>query len=280
MKKKLSLGTQTYIMGIINLTPDSFSGDGLVKGGDVVEQSVKQAEQMVADGAAILDLGAESSRPGAEPISIAEEIERLIPALKAIRNAEREVILSMDTYKSRVAECALQAGADWINDIWGLRFDPQMAEVIKKYNAQVVIMHNGRELVNIPKQSKTEKPKDVVRWVKDGLVNSLQIARQANIEDEDIILDVGIGFGKTVDENLELVNRLAEFKSMGFPILIGPSRKSFIGTTLNLPADQRLEGTAAATAISIVRGAEIIRVHDVREMTRVARMCDAILSHK
>jgi dihydropteroate synthase len=280
MKKKLSLGTQTYIMGIINLTPDSFSGDGLVKGGDVVEQSVKQAEQMVADGAAILDLGAESSRPGAEPISIAEEIERLIPALKAIRNAEREVILSVDTYKSRVAECALQAGADWINDIWGLRFDPQMAEVIKKYNAQVVIMHNGRELVNIPEQLKTEKPKDVVRWVKDGLVNSLQIARQANIEDEDIILDVGIGFGKTVDENLELVNRLAEFKSMGFPILIGPSRKSFIGTTLNLPADQRLEGTAAATAISIVRGAEIIRVHDVREMTRVARMCDAILSHK
>jgi dihydropteroate synthase len=280
MKKKLSLGTQTYIMGIINLTPDSFSGDGLVKGGDVVEQSVKQAEQMVADGAAILDLGAESSRPGAEPISIEEEIGRLIPALKAIRNAEREVILSVDTYKSRVAECALQAGADWINDIWGLRFDPQMAEVIKKYNAQVVIMHNGRELVNIPEQLKTEKPKDVVRWVKDGLVNSLQIARQANIEDEDIILDVGIGFGKTVDENLELVNRLAEFKSMGFPILIGPSRKSFIGTTLNLPADQRLEGTAAATAISIVRGAEIIRVHDVREMTRVARMCDAILSHK
>jgi dihydropteroate synthase len=279
MKKKLSLGTQTYIMGIINLTPDSFSGDGLVKGGDVVEQAVKQAEQMTAEGAAILDLGAESSRPGAEPISIEEEIERLIPALKAIRNAEKEVILSVDTYKSRVAECALQAGADWINDIWGLRFDPQMAEVIKKYNARVVIMHNGRELVNVPEQSKTEKPKDVVRWVKDGLVNSLQIARQANIEDEDIILDVGIGFGKTVDENLELVNRLVEFKSMGFPILVGPSRKSFIGATLNLPADQRLEGTAAATAISIVRGADIIRVHDVREMTRVARMCDAILSH-
>jgi dihydropteroate synthase len=280
MNNKISLGTQTFIMGIINLTPDSFSGDGLVKGEDVVEQAVKQAKQMTADGAVILDLGAESSRPGAEPVSIEEEIGRLIPALKAIRNAEREVILSVDTYKSQVAECALQAGADWINDIWGLRFDPLMAEVIKKYNARVVIMHNGRELVNVPEQSKTKKPRDVVQWVKDGMVNSLQIAHQVNIKDEDIILDVGIGFGKTVEENLELVNRLAEFKSMGFPILIGPSRKSFIGATLNLPADQRLEGTAAAAAISIARGADIIRVHDVREMTRVARMCDAILAHK
>jgi dihydropteroate synthase len=280
MKKELHWGTHTHVMGIINLTPDSFSGDGLVKDENVIENALKQVRQMVTDGAEMLDLGAESSRPGAALVTAAEEIERLMPVLKAIREAEKEIILSVDTYKSEVAEEALKAGADWINDIWGLRFDPKMAGVVQRYGAGVILMHNGRELGETSNERKETKPRDTVKWVKEGLNESLEIARQAGIKDENIVLDVGIGFGKSVEENLELVNRLDEFKTMGYPLLIGPSRKSFIGATLNLPVEQRLEGTAAAVAIGITRGADVIRVHDVCEMSRVARMCDAILARR
>jgi dihydropteroate synthase len=280
MKKHLVWGKHTFIMGILNLTPDSFSGDGLLAGKDAVQQALRQARQMAAEGAEILDLGAESSRPGAEPVSMELEMQRLMPALEVIREQEPDILLSVDTYKSEVASRALQAGADWINDIWGLRFDPQMAAVIAQNKAGVVLMHNGRALSGASETNPSNRPKDVVEWVREGLEESLNIARQAGIGKEDILLDVGIGFGKTLAENLELINRLNEFKSLGYPLLIGPSRKSFIGATLNLPADQRVEGTAAATAISITRGADIIRVHDVREMTRVARMCDALLATK
>lgn len=280
MKKELKWGTHTTIMGIINLTPDSFSGDGLGKDEFVIERALMQARQMISEGAEMLDLGAESSRPGAGLVTASEEIERLIPVLKAIREAEKEIILSVDTYKSEVAEKALKAGADWVNDIWGLRFDPEMAEVVQRYEAGVILMHNGRELGETSNERKEAKARDTVKWVMEGLKECIEIAKQAGIKDDDIILDVGIGFGKSVEENLELVNRLDEFTSLGYPLLIGPSRKSFIGATLDLPVEQRLEGTAAAVAISIARGADIIRVHDVREMSRVAKMCDAILAKR
>jgi dihydropteroate synthase len=280
MKKELNWGTRTHVMGIINLTPDSFSGDGLAKDDRVIENALKQAKQMISDEAEMLDLGAESSRPGAGLISATEEAKRLMPVLKAIREAEKEIILSVDTYKSEVAEKALMTGADWINDIWGLRFDPKMAEVVQRYGAGVILMHNGRELGDTSNKRRETKPRDTVKWVMEGLKESIKIAEQAGIKDENIILDAGIGFGKSVEENLELVNRLDEFKPLGYPILIGPSRKSFIGATLDLPVEQRLEGTAAAVAISIARGADIIRVHDVREMSRVAKMCDAILAKR
>jgi dihydropteroate synthase len=280
MKKTILWGSRTYIMGILNLTPDSFSGDGLMRGSDPVKNAVLRARQFVSEGADILDLGAESSRPGAESVSIEEEMQRLMPALSAILKENLDAIISVDTYKSQVAEITLQAGADWINDIWGLRFDPLLAQFAARYKAPVVIMHNGRELKhdqNIP-DKKTKK--DYIDRVKSELKASIQIAQEADIPKENIILDPGIGFGKTVEENLVLINRLDEIKSMGFPLLIGPSRKSFIGLTLDLPADQRLEGTAAATAISISRGADIIRVHDVQAMVRVVKMCDAILKQK
>ena len=264
-------------MDIINLTPDSFSGDGLMSGNDPVNKAVSQAVQFVREGADILDLGAESSRPGAEPISTEEEIRRLMPGLEAILTEKLDIAISVDTYKSQVAEKALQAGAGWINDIWGLRFDPQMASIALKYDSPVVIMHNGRKLEQDPDAPEKENQKDVIQRVKAGLQVSIQIAQKANLPPRNLILDPGIGFGKNVEENLELINRLDEIKAMGYPLLVGPSRKSFIGATLNLPPDQRLEGTAAAIAISIARGADIIRVHDVQAMARVAKLCDAIL---
>jgi len=278
MKTKLVWGSRTLVMGILNLTPDSFSGDGLGIGEGAPERAVEQARRMVAEGADILDLGAESSRPGARPISVSEELERLLPALRAVRREMKEVILSVDTYKKEVVELALDEGADWINDIWGLRFDPQMAEGICRHDAGIILMHNGRALGDKVETVPEEKKQDTVQWVKEGLEQSLKIARQSGIKNESIILDVGIGFGKTVEQNLELINRLDEFRGMGFPILVGPSRKSFIGAILDLPPDQRLEGTAAAVAIAIARGADVIRVHDVRAMVRVAKMSDAILA--
>ena len=280
MNKEINWGTHTHVMGIINLTPDSFSGDGLVKDEHVIEKALMQARQMISNGAEMLDLGAESSRPGAGLVTATEEALRLMPVLKAIRETEKEIILSVDTYKSEVAEKALKAGADWVNDIWGLRFDPEMAGMVQRFGARVILMHNGRELGETSNKKKQAKSTDTVKWVMEGLKESIEIAKQAGIKDDDIILDAGIGFGKSVEENLELVNRLDEFKPLGYPLLIGPSRKSFIGATLDLPVEQRLEGTAAAVAISIARGADIIRVHDVREMSRVAKMCDAILAKR
>jgi dihydropteroate synthase len=280
MKKEIRWGSRTYIMGIINLTPDSFSGDGLMNGTDLVNNALAQANQFVSEGTDILDLGAESSRPDAEPVSAEEEEDRLMPVLTAILKNNLNAIISVDTYKSSVAESALRAGADWINDIWGLRYDPSMAQIAAKYKAPVVIMHNGRELKPEAPLSGNEKQKDIINRVKSGLLECINIAQEAGIQKENVILDPGIGFGKTVEDNLALINRLDEIKTMGHPVLIGPSRKSFIGATLNLTADQRLEGTAAAIAISITRGADIIRVHDVKAMLRVARMCDAILNQK
>jgi len=286
MAKLLAWGARTYVMGVLNLTPDSFSGDGLLSTRNPIRAGRQQAKQFVEDGADILDLGAESSRPGAISISVEEELERLLPILDALREEHRDVIMSVDTNKSEVAEEVLEHGADWINDIWGLKRNPLLAQVAAKYHAPMILMHNRQEFGKVEKSEQLgghyvdTHYQDVVEEVKAELLESVQLALKAGIPQEHIILDPGIGFGKNVEQNLELMRRLDEIKTLGYPLLIGPSRKSFIGYTLNLPPDQRVEGTAAAVAISITRGVDIVRVHDVKEMVRVARMADAIVRAK
>ena len=284
--KNLELGNKTYIMGILNLTPDSFSGDGLISDSqsqeDILETALMQGRSFAEAGATILDLGGESTRPGATPISEDEELKRIQPIVKLLVE-ELDVIISVDTYKSRIAQAVLQNGAHMINDVWGLRADPDLAGIIASFGAAVVIMHNrsswakpeikdrlGGRYVGVPYNNLIEE-------VKNELLESVEIAKSAGISDERIVLDPGIGFGKTVEQNLVLLEQLGEISNLGYPVLLGPSRKSFIGYTLDLPVDQRLEGTAAAVAIGIDRGADIIRVHDVTFMSRVARMTDAIV---
>lgn len=279
-------GAHTYVMGILNVTPDSFSGDGLIssppdlRGG---ASALEQARHFVAAGADILDVGGESTRPGAEPVAAAEELARVLPVIQALTAEFPAVLISMDTYKATVAEAALKAGAHIINDVWGLRADPKLAAVVKRFNAPVILMHNRSN----PKTAEIRdrlggryvgvEYADLLEDVKRELLASVAIAQAAGIPDDKIILDPGIGFGKTVEQNLELLNRLGEIRALGYPILLGASRKSFIGYTLDLPPDQRVEGTAATISVGITRGADIIRVHDVLEMARVARMTDAIV---
>jgi dihydropteroate synthase len=289
---QLVWGSQTYIMGILNLTPDSFSGDGLLmkdtESGDYkldIDSILQKARDFIDEGADILDVGGESTRPGAPLVDSNEEMQRVIPVIRKLA-AEFNVIISIDTYKAKVAEAAIEAGAHMVNDVWGFHADPDLAGVVSKYHVPVILMHNrsswanaevkerlGGRYVGIPYEN-------LVEDVKKELLESVNIAQSSGIEDDLIILDPGIGFGKSVEQNLELVDRLAEIRVLGYPILLGPSRKSFIGYTLNLPPDQRLEGTAAAVAIGIARGADIIRVHDVQFMSRVVRMADAIIRRK
>ena len=256
-------GQRTYVMGIINLTPDSFSGDGLR--GDV-SAAVVLAQQMEAEGADIIDVGAESTRPGGASVSAHEELRRLLPGLEAVCSAV-DVPVSVDTYKAVVAERALQAGASVINDVWGLRSDERMARVAADAGVPVILMHNQDEA----------SYGDLVPDIIAGIARSTSIARSAGVRADNIIIDPGIGFGKTADHNLELLRRLPELKTAGFPMLVGVSRKSTIGHILNLPEQERLEGTAAAVSMSIAGGADIVRVHDVKQMVRVARMTDAIV---
>lgn len=275
-------GSRTYVMGILNVTPDSFSGDGIIAGGDVVDAAVNQARDFLASGADILDVGGESTRPGSAPVNADEEMERVIPVVQALHRNFPDAIVSIDTYKSLVAEEALKAGAHIVNDVWGLRADDRLAAVAKKYNAPVMLMHNRSNPVSVEVREKLgtayvgAEYRNLIEDVKRELLESVEIARQARIADSHVILDPGIGFGKTREHNLELVNRLDQIRALGYPILLGTSRKSFIGFTLDLPADQRVEGTAATVAVGIVRGADIIRVHDVKEMARVAKMTDAM----
>lgn len=277
-------GRRTYIMGIINLTPDSFSGDGVLASGtqDWIERAVAHAEELVAGGADILDVGGESTRPGSQPTPAEEEYRRVIPLITRLRS-RTNVPISIDTYKAEIARAALDAGADLVNDVWGLRMDPEMKRVIADRGVPIVIMHNRSR----PKDAaQTERLGGRYVGVEYGdllgdiireLRAQIELGRDAGIRDGQIIVDPGIGFGKTVEQNLELVNRLDELRVLGYPILLGPSRKGFIGYTLDLPAAERLEGTAATVAVGIVRGADILRVHDVKPMTRVARMTDAIV---
>ena len=275
-------GKQTYVMGIINVTPDSFSGDGLQQGQDPVEAALEQARAFTAAGAHILDIGGESTRPGSEPVGAEEEKTRVVPAVRAIA-AEIPLPISIDTYKAEVADAALDAGAHLINDVWGLKADPEMAPLAARRGVPVILMHNR----STPKSAEVQqrlggryigmKYDDLIEDIKRELLESVEIAKQAGVPDEHIILDTGIGFGKTVEQNLQLLNRTDEIRQLGYPVLIGSSRKSFIGYTLDLPPDQRAEGTAATVAVAITRGADIVRVHDVEMMVRVAKMTDAIV---
>jgi dihydropteroate synthase len=279
-------GTRTYVMGILNITPDSFSGDGLLVEADTVKAALEQAGRFVAAGAAILDVGGESTRPGSEPVDAAEERRRVLPVIEALVSEFPETLISIDTYKAVIAEEALRAGARFVNDVWGLRADPKLRQVVAKAGCPLVIMHNRSSPTSVEVRAQLGSAyigaeySDLVEDVKRELMASVSLAREAGISDDCLILDPGIGFGKKVEHNLELIDRLAEIRDLGFPVLLGPSRKSFIGYTLNLPADQRLEGTAAAIAVGIVRGADIVRVHDVEYMTRIAMMTDALVRRR
>jgi dihydropteroate synthase len=256
-------GERTYVMGIINVTPDSFSGDGL---GSDVEAAVAQGKRFAAEGADILDVGGESTRPNAAPVSAEEELRRVIPVIERLAG-EVTVPVSIDTYRYEVAKRALSAGARMINDIWGLGHDPRLADLAAEHKVPIVLMSNQRD----------RKCPDIVPEVIASLKKSIALAVDRGVPWQNIIVDPGVGFGKTLEQNLEIVRRLDEFKCLNRPILIGTSRKSMIGLVLNLPPDQRLEGTAATVAISIAKGADIVRVHDVAQMVRVCRMSDAVV---
>lgn len=282
----LEWGKRTYIMGIINVTPDSFSGDGIIKDGNVIAAAMNKAQEFVRDGADILDIGAESSRPGSERILAEEELHRILPVVKRITSSVSSVYICIDTYKSETALACLKAGAHWINDIWGLRADPDLAHVVADFDGTVILMHNRSrqeevlELGVLGRSYVGTNYHDLIGDITSELKQSIEIALRAGIQEDRIIIDPGIGFGKTLRQNLELINHLNAFRELGFPILIGPSRKSFIGTTLNLPVEDREEGTAATVAVGITRGADIIRVHNVKMMARVAAMTDAIIRNK
>ena len=274
-------------MGILNVTPDSFSGDGILQGAGGSEQRVEaaiaQAKDFLANGADILDVGGESTRPGSQPINAEQEMERVIPVIEAIAKEFPDALISIDTYKATVAEAAFKAGAHSLNDVWGLRADPELANVAAKYKVPVILMHNRSNPASVEVRSRLGNAyigsayENLMEDVKRELLVSVELAVKAGVEESRIILDPGIGFGKTREHNLDLINRLDEIRSLGYPVLLGPSRKSFIGFTLDLPPEQRVEGTAATIAIGIARGADMIRVHDVKEMARVAKMTDAIV---
>lgn len=259
----LSWGRRTYVMGIINLSRDSFSGDGL---GSDIPAIVDQALRFQQEGADFLDVGAESTRPGSSPISAQEEIRLLTPALEAVCSVAK-IPVSVDTYKASVARQAVAAGAAIINDVWGLKFDPELARVAAEAGTPLVLMHN----------QETRQYNRLLPDILASLIRSAEAAKDSGVLPDNIILDPGIGFGKTPDHNLQILNRLADFKTLGYPLLLGTSRKSTIGFILDLPVDQRLEGTAATVSLSIAGGADIVRVHEVREMVRVCRMTDAIV---
>jgi dihydropteroate synthase len=283
-------GSRTYLMGILNITPDSFSGDGLIPPlpmgegrGEGENPTLKQAKEFLANGADILDIGGESTRPGSQPVSEEEELDRVIPAIEAIATEFPAALISIDTYKAKVAEAAFHAGALILNDVWALRADPELASVAVAFRAPVILMHNRSNPASVEVREQLGNAyigstyENLIEDVKRELLVSVEIAVKAGVEESRIILDPGIGFGKTREHNLELINKLDEIRALGYPVLLGTSRKSFIGFTLDLPADQRVEGTAATVAIGIARGADLIRVHDVKEMVRVAKMTDAIV---
>lgn len=267
--KTLDLSSRTHIMGILNVTPDSFSDGGKFLSTD---SAIAHAIKMAEAGADMIDIGAESTRPGAMPISESEELDRILPVLLGLKK-EIKIPLSVDTYKSQVAEQALKNGADLINDISGLRFDPAMKDVVAKYSSPVVLMHIKGDPKNMQQNPNYENLMDEIYLY---LAESIDLALRAGVLKTNIIVDPGIGFGKRLKNNYEILRRLSEFQSLGCPILIGPSRKSFIGTILDLPPDQRIEGTAAAVAIGIQNGANIIRVHDVIAMKRVCQIADLV----
>jgi dihydropteroate synthase len=280
-KTKFKWGTKTYVMGILNITPDSFSGDGLLGKENIQEAVIAQAISFVNAGADILDIGGESTRPGSEEISAQEEADRVLPLIESLRKTI-DIPLSIDSYKSKIADEALMLGANVINDVWALRADANMAAVAKKHDAPIILMHNRSAAKNTAFEEKLGgryvgmEYNNLIEDIKSELLSSVDLAITAGIEMNKIILDTGIGFGKTVQQNLELLNRGDEIRQLGYPLLIGPSRKSFIGYTLDATPENRLEGTAATVSVAITRGADIVRVHDVEAMVKIAKMTDAI----
>lgn len=266
--KALKSGSKTFIMGVINVTPDSFSGDGV---GSDLEALNNKVLNFIRDGADILDVGGESTRPpslyeGVVPVSSEEELKRIIPAISSITSITN-VPVSIDTYKAEVALAAIHAGASIVNDIWGLQKDPGLAAVVADTGVGVVLTHN----------TKTPYYKDVVQDTVSSLLMMVDDAVKKGVKKESIVIDPGIGFGKNANQNLEILRRLDEYKVVGRPIMVGTSRKSTIGKVLDLPVEERLEGTAATVALAISKGTDIVRVHDVKEMARVSKMSDAIV---
>lgn len=256
----------TYIMGILNVTPDSFSDGGKF---NQIDAALKHAEEMIRDGADVIDIGGESTRPGYTKISDEEETDRVVPVIEAVKK-EFGIPISVDTYKSGVAEAAAQAGADLINDIWGLKYDPHMAEFIAKSGLACCLMHN---------RDNTEY-RNFMEDVKQDLRETIALAKAAGIEDDKIILDPGVGFAKSYENNLEVIRRLKEFNELKYPVLLGTSRKSVIGLTLDLPAAERVEGTIVTTVMAVEAGCMFVRVHDVKENHRAIQMAEAILDRK
>lgn len=261
--KEFDLTGNTYIMGILNVTPDSFSDGGNFH---QVEEALSHAGKMIEEGVHIIDIGGESTKPGYVQISEEEEIERIVPVIRAIKG-RYDIPISVDTYKAKVARAALEAGADMINDIWGLKYDAKMAEVIKEYDVPVCMMHN-----------RNNKEYDVFfEELKADLQESIEIARNAGIAEDKLILDPGVGFAKTYEMNLECINRLEELHTLGYPLLLGTSRKSVIGLTLNLPVTEREEGTLVTTVMAVMKGCQFVRVHNVEANKRAIQMTQAIL---
>ncbi|TLS34995.1 dihydropteroate synthase [Pseudalkalibacillus caeni] len=255
--------SKTWVMGILNVTPDSFSDGGRFNS---IERAVEHARQMVEEGADIIDVGGESTRPGAKKVPLDEELERVIPIIQAVRLAV-DVPISIDTYKAEVAKQAVEAGADIINDVWGAKADPLMAAVASSKQVPIILMHNRKEI------NYTSLIPDMISDLKE----SVDLVKDAGVKDHNIILDPGIGFAKTYEQNLEAMRKLDHITALGYPVLLGTSRKSLIAKTLELPPEERMEGTGATVCLGIERGCQIVRVHDVKPIFRMAKMMDAML---
>jgi dihydropteroate synthase len=271
----LPLGRRTLVMGIVNATPDSFSGDGC---GEDVDRAVRRGLEHVAAGADLLDVGGESTRPGAEPVPAEVELQRVVPVIRELARRV-EVPISVDTYKSEVAEAALEVGASIVNDVWGLGRDPRIADVAARYGAVLVVTHNRAAAARVDALGGLYPEvayADVVAEVAEGLRRAAARAESRGVPRDRIWVDPGLGFGKTPAQSLELLRRLREL-ALGYPLLVGPSRKSFLGRVLGLPVGERLEGTAAAVALAVAGGADVVRVHDVQAMVRVVRVADAVV---
>jgi len=262
-KYELPIHEETIVMGIVNITPDSFSDGGKY---NTVEAAVSHAKQLVAEGAKIIDIGGESTRPGFIKVEVEDEIKRVVPIIEAL-SAEIDVPISIDTYKSEVAEAAVKAGASIINDVWGAKYDPKIADVAAKYQVPIILMHNRND------RNYYDLMSDIVL----DLAESIQIAKKAGVSDDLIILDPGIGFAKTPEQNLQVMNALEQIKALNYPLLLGTSKKSFIGEVLGLEVNERLEGTGATVCLGITKGCEIVRVHDVLPILRMTKMMDAML---
>ncbi|MDN7229323.1 dihydropteroate synthase [Planococcus sp. N064] len=258
----IDFNEKTWVMGILNITPDSFSDGGSYS---TVEQAVDRAIQMVADGADIIDVGGESTRPGYTLISDEEEIGRVIPVIRALAK-EVDAYISIDTYKAAVADAAVEAGAHIINDIWGAKYEPEIAKVAAKRNVPIILMHNRNAALYM----------DFWTDVKQDIDESIQIALEAGVSKEQIWLDPGIGFGKTTYHNIEMMRHLDQFVALGYPVLLGTSRKSFIGKVLDVPVSERLEGSLATVCYGVEKGCQIVRVHDVKETSRAVRMLNVL----